>query len=271
MVRRLLLWSCVLLLLIPIRLSYRKTIAVGGALFLVALRYMRERRLRPPAREPIIVALPLEGIWEAVRSPADHVPSHGTHGLAQTWAFDFIAVDQAGRHADGPPLRWWGQRPLEAFYGWRRPIRAPAPGRVVRAVNRYRDHRSYDSVLGVVTFLLTGPFRTMRMTVDELLGNHVVLRIGERAYALFAHLCADSVAVAEGQEIAAGALIGLCGNSGNSTMPHLHFQLMDAPEPGSARGIEVRFRDYEERRPDGRWVYVSCGVPRRGVPVRSLS
>jgi murein DD-endopeptidase MepM/ murein hydrolase activator NlpD len=66
---------------------------------------------------------------------------------------------------------------------------------------------------------LTGPSR--------VLGNHVVLDLGDGVYAVLAHLRHGSLRVAKGQRVRAGQQVAECGNSGNSTEPHLHFQLMD--------------------------------------------
>jgi hypothetical protein len=50
-----------------------------------------------PDQAPVVLALPFEGSWLAVNTPARRVPSHGTHFLGQTFAIDFIAAD-AHRH-----------------------------------------------------------------------------------------------------------------------------------------------------------------------------
>ena len=66
-------------------------------------------------------------------------------------------------------------------------------------------------------------FRPSRLPL--ILGNHVIARSGE-IFAGFAHLAPGSVAVVEGQTVAAGEILGRVGHTGNSTAPHLHFQLM---------------------------------------------
>ena len=54
-------------------------------------------------------------------------------------------------------------------------------------------------------------------------GLHVVLDHGDGLTTLYAHL--SSITVHEGDAVAAGDVIGLVGSSGNSTGPHLHFEV----------------------------------------------
>jgi murein DD-endopeptidase MepM/ murein hydrolase activator NlpD len=80
------------------------------------------------------------------------------------------------------------------------------------------------------------------------------------AFALFAHMQHGSVDVAPGQVVARGQLLGRVGHSGNSTAPHLHFQLMDRADPLTAKGIPCTFREYEVFQ-NGQWQVVRKGVP----------
>jgi hypothetical protein len=221
---------------------------------------------------PVVVAFPLRGEgWVAVTSPADRIPSHGTDMLGQRYAFDLIRVDER------PRLHWhpagWARTllvgvPTEECYAWGAPIHAPFDGEVVRAVDgvteRGRVHPLRE-LLHVLRNALT--FRAERL--PAVIGNHVVLRHDD-VYAAFAHLAPGSVAVHEGQTVRVGGIIGRVGHTGNSTSPHLHFQLMDAADPLVARGVPCAFAAYEVLRGDA-WILVERGVPGKAERIRVIA
>ena len=132
---------------------------------------------------------------------------------------------------------------------------------VVRVHDRERDHWSRTSPLGLLYSLtvellreLTGPSR--------IVGNHVVIDLGDGVYAALAHLRRRSIRVTTGQHVRAGDQIAECGNSGNTTEPHLHFQLMDHPSVAVAAGLPFRFRAADgtplDTPPNGQRLPASC-------------
>ncbi|MCX4695906.1 LysM peptidoglycan-binding domain-containing M23 family metallopeptidase [Streptomyces sp. NBC_01408] len=62
-------------------------------------------------------------------------------------------------------------------------------------------------------------------------GNEVVIRHADGNYSQYAHL--SSLSVSSGQSVTAGQRIGLSGSTGNSTGPHLHFEIRTSPSYGS--------------------------------------
>lgn len=190
-------------------------------------------------REPVAVRSPVAGPWRALNSPASRVPSHGIQSYGQAYAIDLV-YDPAGPAHPGPRFGWWppARRPQD-FPAFGQPVYAPADGVVVRVHDRERDHWSRTSPLGLLYLFtvellreLTGPSRVV--------GNHVVIDLGDGAYAVLAHLRRRSVRVRAGQHVNVGDQIAECGNSGNSTEPHLHFQLMDHPFIAVAAGLPFR-------------------------------
>lgn len=79
----------------------------------------------------------------------------------------------------------------------------------------------------------------------EVPGNHVVLKIGDGIFALYAHLRDGSIEVHEGQKVKRGQAIARIGNSGNSSAPHLHFHMMNGPDPNLAEGIPFVFASFD--------------------------
>jgi murein DD-endopeptidase MepM/ murein hydrolase activator NlpD len=74
-----------------------------------------------------------------------------------------------------------------------------------------------------------------------VIGNHVVIRGDDGVYAAVAHLQQGSAAVRAGDRVTAGTRIGGCGNSGNSSEPHVHAQLMDRASFWTAQGVPMAF------------------------------
>lgn len=65
--------------------------------------------------------------------------------------------------------------------------------------------------------------------------------------------------------------MGICGNSGNSTQPHLHIQIMDSADPFTAQGVSMSFRNYRAwRRRGSTPVEVAHGVPHESDVVAPL-
>ena len=79
--------------------------------------------------------------------------------------------------------------------------------------------------------------RAVPITLETVAGNHIVLDIGNGHYALYAHLQPGSLRVKLSEHVRRGQVLGLVGNTGNSTEPHLHFHIMDAPSPLGAEGL----------------------------------
>ena len=79
----------------------------------------------------------------------------------------------------------------------------------------------------------------------DMHGNFVVIDHENGEYSLMAHFIPGSVKVRVGDRVAAGAELGLCGNSGHSTLPHLHWQVMDSVNASIARGIAPKLLPYE--------------------------
>jgi hypothetical protein len=226
--------------------------------------------------DPIVVELPLRGEWTAVHTPAHRIPSHGTDQLGQRYAFDLVRPDlRKGLHlhpSGNVRMLLIGARTSE-FYGWDQPVHVAFDGEVVSATDGIEE-RAWIHLIRELALVLKNAFTFDPQTqgLGALAGNHVIVRMGANPaiHALYAHLAPGTVEVEPAQPVRTGDPIGRVGHTGNSTAPHLHFQLMDSPDPLKAGGIPCAFRAYEAYR-GGRWVRVERGFPRKGERIRSVA
>lgn len=187
---------------------------------------------------PVTVTAPVRGRWLALNSPASKIPSHGVRAYGQTYAIDLVyePIDQQRpQFGDGP-----GMRRASEYPAFGEPVYAMFGGTVQRASGWRRDHKSRAHMLAVVYMMVEGAIRELGGP-GFILGNHVVLRGDNGVYAVLAHLQQGSLQVQNGDTVMAGQLIGRCGNSGNSSEPHVHAQLMDRASTLTAIGMPMAF------------------------------
>ncbi|MEU5839565.1 M23 family metallopeptidase [Streptomyces diacarni] len=219
------------------------------------------------------LSLPFTGRWLIENSPARRVPSHGTDLFGGRYAIDFVGVDE--RHRTSGVSDWrtlFATEPPERFVAFGRPLLAPGGGTVVAVHDSEPDHEARRSQLTLVPYAF-GQAGRVRRGVGAIAGNHVVIALSEvAAYVVLAHCKADSVRVSPGQRVTEGQHVADCGNSGNSTQPHVHLQVMDTRDPVTARGVPVEFRRYREwpRGTGQAWIR-ERGVPGEGAVVEPLA
>ncbi len=194
-------------------------------------------------RQHARLSLPFRGTWWVFWG--GHTERQNYHVIApdQRHALDLVAWQAGATH------RGAGTKNTD-YWAWGRAVLAPAAGRVVEVVDGIRDNQP----------------RVQVQNPANPAGNHVLLDLGNNEYVLLAHLRKGSVRVRRGEMVRPGDLLGACGNSGNSSEPHLHFHVQDRPELfGPARGLPVTFDRY---RADG--APVMRGAPSQGEFVESL-
>ena len=168
----------------------------------------------------LVIDPPVRGEW-AILNPPGH----------PRLALDFLAVrDRRNPYKkDASLLRHlFSHITVENTLAWDMPVYAVLPGTVIVASDGTPDRAGLSMALDLLKLLFFGP--PVRPPFSQLGGNHVILDCGG-VFPLYAHLRCGSIVVREGQKVTAGELLGYIGNSGASLQPHLHFQVMNSPDP----------------------------------------
>ena len=188
----------------------------------------------------VVLDLPFRGRWRTEMSPARRVPSHGTTLFGTSHAIDFVMVDEQGRSARRSWRSALATEAPEGFVGFGARILAPVDATVLAVHDGEEDHEARRAPFALLGYALTQAGR-VRAGHVAIAGNHVVLSSGG-AVVLLAHLRRDSIRVTEGQHVRTGQHLGECGNSGNSTEPHVHVQVSDTADWDRAKGVPLAFR-----------------------------
>jgi murein DD-endopeptidase len=170
------------------------------------------------------------GVWLAGDGPANNTNHRraitavdGHIYSAERFAIDWIKVGPNGdsRH-DGATRNdnWWG---------WGEPVLAVAEGEITEVVDGIPDN--VPRVLPPVT-------------LDNIAGNHVILKVAPNRYVTYAHLQNGSIKVRVHDRIHPGDVLALLGNSGNTTGAHLHMQVTDRSSVLQAEGVPFVFEKF---------------------------
>lgn len=190
-------------------------------------------------------SLPFDGRWLVGSTPAKRIPSHGTDMFGVGYAIDFIAVDDKNRTSSSKSWRTFiGAESPEIFYAFGKPVYSPVSGKVVGVYNGEPDHEARRSLFTLVPYML-GQADRIRKGPEAVAGNYVIIKAEKsELYIAIVHLQLDSIVVQEGQVITEGQYLANCGNSGNSTQPHIHIQAMDSTDFYKTKGLPLYFREF---------------------------
>ncbi len=204
------------------------------------LNYFQTRMARFGYLYHVRFALPFLGKWACTQgNDGEHTHrGHWRHGL------DFEVSGADGRTFSGS-----GTVP-EDYHCYRLPVLAAADGTVARVADGVADNPIGE------------------INAEENWGNAVVLYHGPGLYSVVAHLAAGSIKVREGEPVRRGTVLGLCGNSGRSPVPHLHFQLQATARLG-APTLAASFNEIVVASTDGEVLHANC-LPEAGETVRNL-
>ena len=184
-----------------------------------------------------VISSPFDGgTWVAGDGPANdsgHRRSisaiDGQIHIAQRFAADWVKVGSNGdSHHDGTTRNenWWG-------YG--EPIHAVADGEVTQVLDGIPEN--------------TPRVLPKQVTLDNIVGNFVILRIAPNRYVTYAHLQTGSIKVAVHDHVTCGTVIARLGNTGQATAPHLHFQVTDGDAVLQSEGVPFIFANFTDLGP----------------------
>ena len=213
---------------VPRLLSHRLSITFPGA---DASLVEQTDPIPVACAAPVVIAPPLTGSgwWDGngcCTTISPHrgatLPVNGDLRLPEQFAIDVVQLDAADGCCTGPV------KDLGSWPFFRAPILAVADGVVAESADGMPEQ-----IPGEVTGI----------TAQNAAGNHVIEDIGGGHFVLYAHLHTGSIParLTAGARLARGEQLGALGNTGSSTAPHLHFQVMDRPSALDATGLPFVF------------------------------
>lgn len=212
---------------IPRRIEHRLTVDVGPGLPVGPLIAHTGARASVPRHGALAIAPPLRGgRWAVVASVHRRslLPINGALRNGQRFAVDFSALlDAHGRTHRGPADR------NSSYFNYGQPVLAVAAGTVVEAVDRYPNQV---------------PNANVPVPAEQADGNRLIVRLRKGVFAGYAHLERGSLRVHAGERVRAGQVLARLGNSGNTTGPHLHFQIMNRPSLLDSEGLPFVFERF---------------------------
>jgi len=183
----------------------------------------------------VVITPPLAGgPWWAANGPSNTsahrralIPIDAHAVISQRFAIDWVKVGDDGKTFKGDPLD------NKNYYAFGVDALAVADG----IVTEVKD--------GIPLNVPGENSRAVPITLETVGGNHVIIDIGNGNYAFYAHLQPGSLRVKLGDKVRRGQVVGLVGNTGNSTEPHLHFHVSNGSSPLGSEGLPYQLKSFE--------------------------
>ena len=165
--------------------------------------------------------MPVKGEWFVFWGGTNQFINYHYVYETQRYAYDLLVLKD-GKFYSG------SRKKNDHFYAFGKEILAPADGIVVKVTDGIDDNVPGE------------------MNPDIPEGNCVVLEHPHSEFSMMAHLKNHSILVKKGDRVKKGQIIGYCGNSGNSTEAHLHFQVMNTADYLKGLSLRIRFENGRE-------------------------
>ncbi len=158
----------------------------------------------------------------------------------ERFAIDWVKV---GPNGDS---RHDGTAKNENWWGWGEAVLAVADGEITKVVDEFPDNP---------------PRVVPPVTLDNIAGNHIILRITENRFVTYAHLQKGSIKVRVGDHVHRGDMLALLGNSGNTSGAHLHLQMTDRNSVLESQGVPFVFVNFTYLGPGSEYPEKQVHVP----------
>jgi hypothetical protein len=211
---------------------------------------LRELR-RKTVPHPVTISLPFDQECYVGRGGPTRKTSHSWHVLPQRYALDILRVDEH-LSSSAPP-----HKKLQDYYIFGAPVLSPIDGTVIAASGRQHDH-------------LPGLIMSLSIISRDLRGNYCTIEDASGRCCVLAHLSRGSLAVRIGDTVKRGQKIGICGNSGHSTEPHLHIQMQTSRSFYSSLGLPIVFDNAALRRDREDQFHSPATGPQRGDFLKTI-
>lgn len=169
-------------------------------------------------------SLPVTDAWVVVNGGVHKTLSHSWHLNSQRYAYDLVVMDEEIRTHCGDDKK------LENYYCYGKAIIAPADEKVVEISNRCKDSK-------IMRNHTTDPL------IKDIRGNYIIIQHAKDEFSFIGHLKPDSLRVKVGDQVKRYQKIAECGNSGNTTEPHVHFQIQNRKSFALSAGIPIKFKN----------------------------
>lgn len=199
--------------LLSINISLDKNTLING----LFVKPFKENNLPQLERNQTELILPFNREWTVFWGGDTKELNYHVESEAQKNAFDFIITNENGRSYKT------NGKTNEDFYAFGKELIAPCDAEVVLVVDGVKDNKPGE------------------LNPIYIPGNTVILKTSKNEYLFFAHFKQNSIVVKQGQKVKQGQLLGLCGNSGNSSEAHLHFHIQNVENMNKATGVKSYF------------------------------
>ncbi len=193
------------------------TITLNDKNEISGLLFAEYKEAKEIIRNATKMKLPFKGEWNVTWGGHTKEQNYHVESVAQKNAFDILIKDKNGSTHKGTGAT------NEDYYAFGKELYAPCDGEIVLVVDGIKDN-------------IPGNLNPIYVP-----GNTVIIKTATGEYVFFAHFKQHSIVVKQGQKVSTGELLGLCGNSGNSTEPHLHFHLQNDEDMVKATGAKCYF------------------------------